>query len=63
MTLLQPSARPWVRSIAVEAPEEELTGCNTRAELAYIERLWQQRRRYELMLSGVSMIAPPERPQ
>ncbi|OCP24176.1 MULTISPECIES: bifunctional UDP-N-acetylglucosamine diphosphorylase/glucosamine-1-phosphate N-acetyltransferase GlmU [unclassified Ensifer] len=46
------------RAIAVEAPEEELTGCNTRAELAYIERLWQQRRRHELMLSGVSMIAP-----
>ncbi|PTM95023.1 bifunctional UDP-N-acetylglucosamine diphosphorylase/glucosamine-1-phosphate N-acetyltransferase GlmU [Mycoplana dimorpha] len=46
------------RATAVEAPEEELTGCNTRAELAFIERLWQQRRRAELMLSGVSMIAP-----
>ncbi|WP_018239711.1 bifunctional UDP-N-acetylglucosamine diphosphorylase/glucosamine-1-phosphate N-acetyltransferase GlmU [Ensifer sp. BR816] len=46
------------RAIAVRAPEEELTGCNTRAELAYIERLWQQRRRQELMLAGVSMIAP-----
>ncbi|TCN30247.1 bifunctional UDP-N-acetylglucosamine diphosphorylase/glucosamine-1-phosphate N-acetyltransferase GlmU [Sinorhizobium americanum] len=46
------------RAIAVEAAEEELTGCNTRAELAYIERLWQQRRRQELMLAGVSMIAP-----
>jgi len=46
------------RAIAVEAPEEELTGCNTRAELAYIERLWQQRRRHEMMLAGVSMIAP-----
>lgn len=43
---------------AVEAPEDELTGCNTRADLAFIERLWQQRRRTELMLSGVSMIAP-----
>ncbi|WOS64310.1 bifunctional UDP-N-acetylglucosamine diphosphorylase/glucosamine-1-phosphate N-acetyltransferase GlmU [Sinorhizobium fredii] len=46
------------RAIAVKAPEEELTGCNTRAELAYIERLWQQRRRHELMLAGVSMVAP-----
>lgn len=46
------------RTVAVQAPEEELTGCNTRAELAYIERLWQQRRRHELMLAGVSMIAP-----
>ncbi|MBB4064807.1 bifunctional UDP-N-acetylglucosamine pyrophosphorylase/glucosamine-1-phosphate N-acetyltransferase [Gellertiella hungarica] len=46
------------RVVAVDAPEEEMTGCNTRAELAVIERLWQQRRRNELMLSGVSMIAP-----
>ena len=45
-------------AIAVEAPEEELTGCNTRAELAVIERLWQQRRRHEMMIDGVSMIAP-----
>ncbi|QRM55526.1 bifunctional UDP-N-acetylglucosamine diphosphorylase/glucosamine-1-phosphate N-acetyltransferase GlmU [Sinorhizobium sp. BG8] len=46
------------KAIAVEAPEEELTGCNTRAELAFIERLWQERKRLELMLDGVSMIAP-----
>ena len=46
------------RVTAVDAPEEELTGCNTRAELAVIERMWQNRRRQELMLSGVSMIAP-----
>ncbi|HUH49268.1 MAG TPA: bifunctional UDP-N-acetylglucosamine diphosphorylase/glucosamine-1-phosphate N-acetyltransferase GlmU [Mycoplana sp.] len=46
------------RATAVEAPEEELIGCNTRAELAFIERLWQQRRRTEMMLSGVSMVAP-----
>lgn len=43
---------------AVDAPEDELTGCNTRAELAVIERMWQVRRRNDLMLSGVSMIAP-----
>ena len=46
------------RAIAVDAPEDELTGCNNRAELAVIERMWQQRRRHELMVSGVSMIAP-----
>ena len=46
------------RAVAVEAPEEELTGCNTRAELAVIERLWQQRRRHQMMIDGVSMIAP-----
>ena len=46
------------RAVAVDAPEEELTGCNNRAELAVIEKLWQHRRRHELMISGVSMIAP-----
>ena len=46
------------RAVAVDAPESELTGCNNRAELAVIERLWQERRRHELMLSGVTMIAP-----
>ena len=46
------------RAVAVDAPEVEMTGCNNRAELAFIERLWQERRRHELMLSGVTMIAP-----
>lgn len=44
--------------VAVDAPESELTGCNNRAELAYIEKLWQERRRHEIMVSGVTMIAP-----
>jgi bifunctional UDP-N-acetylglucosamine pyrophosphorylase/glucosamine-1-phosphate N-acetyltransferase len=46
------------RAVAVDAPETELTGCNNRAELSVIERIWQERRRHELMLSGVTMIAP-----
>jgi bifunctional UDP-N-acetylglucosamine pyrophosphorylase/glucosamine-1-phosphate N-acetyltransferase len=46
------------KAIAVEAPETELTGCNNRAELAMIEAIWQKRRRHEMMVSGVSMIAP-----
>ncbi|RCW24943.1 UDP-N-acetylglucosamine pyrophosphorylase /glucosamine-1-phosphate N-acetyltransferase [Ciceribacter lividus] len=46
------------RAVAVDASEEELSGCNNRAELAHLERLWQQRRRHEIMLSGVTMIAP-----
>ncbi|MFN4206791.1 MAG: bifunctional UDP-N-acetylglucosamine diphosphorylase/glucosamine-1-phosphate N-acetyltransferase GlmU [Agrobacterium albertimagni] len=46
------------KAVAVDAPESELTGCNNRAELAGIERLWQERRRHELMVSGVTMIAP-----
>lgn len=44
--------------VAVDAPEAELAGCNTRAELALLEASWQQRRRHEVMLSGVSLIAP-----
>ncbi|OLP53804.1 UDP-N-acetylglucosamine diphosphorylase/glucosamine-1-phosphate N-acetyltransferase [Rhizobium rhizosphaerae] len=46
------------RAVAVRATEEELGGCNTRAELAFLESLWQARRRQALMLSGVSMVAP-----
>ncbi len=44
--------------VVVDAPETEVAGCNNRAELAVLERLWQDRRRHELMLSGVTMIAP-----
>lgn len=46
------------RVVAVDAPEWQVMGCNNRAELAAIERVWQERRRHQLMLSGVSMIAP-----
>ncbi|WP_117191172.1 bifunctional UDP-N-acetylglucosamine diphosphorylase/glucosamine-1-phosphate N-acetyltransferase GlmU [Rhizobium terrae] len=46
------------RVVAVDAPETEVAGCNNRAELAVLEKLWQERRRHELMVSGVSMIAP-----
>ncbi|MGR6465465.1 bifunctional UDP-N-acetylglucosamine diphosphorylase/glucosamine-1-phosphate N-acetyltransferase GlmU [Rhizobium sp. PAMB 3182] len=46
------------RTSVVDAPETELAGCNNRAELAMIERFWQERRRHELMVSGVTMIAP-----
>jgi bifunctional UDP-N-acetylglucosamine pyrophosphorylase / glucosamine-1-phosphate N-acetyltransferase len=44
--------------VAVDAPETEVAGCNNRAELAMLEKHWQERRRHELMISGVSMIAP-----
>jgi bifunctional UDP-N-acetylglucosamine pyrophosphorylase / glucosamine-1-phosphate N-acetyltransferase len=46
------------RAMAIKAPEDELAGCNNRAELAYLEQLWQQRRRHDIMVSGVTMIAP-----
>ncbi len=44
--------------VSVQAEESEVIGCNNRAELAEIERIWQQRRRRELMISGVTMLAP-----
>jgi bifunctional UDP-N-acetylglucosamine pyrophosphorylase / glucosamine-1-phosphate N-acetyltransferase len=44
--------------VAHEAPEEEVLGVNTRVELARVESIWQARRRTELMLAGVTMLAP-----
>lgn len=44
--------------VAVELDETDVLGVNTRVELAVCEQLWQQRRRTELMLGGVSMQAP-----
>jgi bifunctional UDP-N-acetylglucosamine pyrophosphorylase/glucosamine-1-phosphate N-acetyltransferase len=44
--------------VVVDAPEAEVAGCNNRAELAALEKTWQERRRHELMISGVSMVAP-----
>lgn len=43
---------------AVEADEEDALGVNNRAELARAEAIWQERRREELMLAGVTMLAP-----
>lgn len=43
---------------AVEADEEDALGVNNRAELARAETIWQNRRREELMLAGVTMLAP-----
>src|SRR5690606_11621276 len=43
---------------ATEAPYESILGINTRLELAEAESVWQMRRRRELLLSGVTMLAP-----
>ncbi|MEM1376728.1 MAG: bifunctional UDP-N-acetylglucosamine diphosphorylase/glucosamine-1-phosphate N-acetyltransferase GlmU, partial [Pseudomonadota bacterium] len=43
---------------AVEAPEEQVLGVNTRVELAEAEAIWQSRQRRHWLLAGVSMIAP-----
>ncbi|WP_439272811.1 bifunctional UDP-N-acetylglucosamine diphosphorylase/glucosamine-1-phosphate N-acetyltransferase GlmU [Pseudochrobactrum sp. HB0163] len=44
--------------IAIEVPVENVIGINNRAELAEAENLWQARKRREVMLSGVTLIAP-----
>jgi bifunctional UDP-N-acetylglucosamine pyrophosphorylase/glucosamine-1-phosphate N-acetyltransferase len=44
--------------VAMEADEAEILGVNNRAELARAEHIWQQRRRAELLASGVGMQAP-----
>jgi bifunctional UDP-N-acetylglucosamine pyrophosphorylase/glucosamine-1-phosphate N-acetyltransferase len=47
------------RSAAViETAAEEVTGVNSRAELAALELAWQQRRRLQAMDDGVSLMAP-----
>ncbi|MFN3171275.1 MAG: bifunctional UDP-N-acetylglucosamine diphosphorylase/glucosamine-1-phosphate N-acetyltransferase GlmU [Hyphomicrobiales bacterium] len=40
------------------ADEADLAGVNNRADLAFVEAEFQRRRRHELMLSGVTMLAP-----
>jgi bifunctional UDP-N-acetylglucosamine pyrophosphorylase/glucosamine-1-phosphate N-acetyltransferase len=39
-------------------PFEQLLGINNRVELAEAEAIWQNRKRREMMLAGVSMIQP-----
>ena len=45
-------------AVASETSVESALGINSRAELAEAEQVWQQRRRRQLMLSGVTMLAP-----
>lgn len=44
--------------VAIEVEGTSVLGVNTRVELAEVEALFQTNRRRELMLAGVSMIAP-----
>jgi bifunctional UDP-N-acetylglucosamine pyrophosphorylase/glucosamine-1-phosphate N-acetyltransferase len=45
-------------SAVVEAPEEEVMGVNSRAELARAEAVWQRRRREHVMDEGVTLADP-----
>ncbi|MCV3241596.1 bifunctional UDP-N-acetylglucosamine diphosphorylase/glucosamine-1-phosphate N-acetyltransferase GlmU [Mesorhizobium sp. ZC-5] len=44
--------------VATEASYENVLGINNRAELAEAETIWQNRKRREMMLGGVTLIAP-----
>ena len=44
--------------VATETDYDNVLGINNRAELAEAEKLWQQRRRREMMLSGVTLLDP-----
>ncbi len=43
---------------AIEVPVDNVIGINNRVELAEAETIWQQRKRREMMLAGVTLIAP-----
>jgi bifunctional UDP-N-acetylglucosamine pyrophosphorylase/glucosamine-1-phosphate N-acetyltransferase len=45
-------------SAVIETDPHEVAGVNSRAELAEVEALWQQRRRARAMADGASLIAP-----
>ncbi|MGK2285171.1 bifunctional UDP-N-acetylglucosamine diphosphorylase/glucosamine-1-phosphate N-acetyltransferase GlmU [Pedomonas sp. V897] len=45
-------------SVVVETGEDEVAGVNSRVELAAVEQVFQTRRRREMMLEGVTLIAP-----
>ncbi len=43
---------------ALEVPVDNVIGINNRAELAEAENIWQNRKRLDMMLAGVTLIAP-----
>jgi bifunctional UDP-N-acetylglucosamine pyrophosphorylase/glucosamine-1-phosphate N-acetyltransferase len=45
-------------SAVIETDPHEVAGINSRAELAEVEALWQQKKRARAMADGVSLIAP-----
>lgn len=47
-----------LKVIAIEVPEDETLGVNDRVQLAEVEEIWQDRKRIELMKTGVGMEAP-----
>lgn len=46
------------KCVAVRGSETEVLGVNSRIELSVAEQVWQQKRREEAMLAGVTLFAP-----
>jgi bifunctional UDP-N-acetylglucosamine pyrophosphorylase/glucosamine-1-phosphate N-acetyltransferase len=46
------------RAVVIETDADEVIGINSRAELAYAERRWQDARRLQAMADGATLIAP-----
>lgn len=44
--------------IAMQVDKEETLGVNNRAQLAEVENIWQNRKRLEMMMEGVTLTAP-----
>ena len=49
---------PGATSAVIEGEAEEVAGVNSRAELAAVEAIWQQRRRAAAMRDGATLVAP-----
>ncbi len=47
-----------LKVVAYEVSSQSVLGINNRAELAEAEAIWQARRRREMMIAGVTLIAP-----
>ncbi|MHB2265365.1 bifunctional UDP-N-acetylglucosamine diphosphorylase/glucosamine-1-phosphate N-acetyltransferase GlmU [Aliihoeflea sp. PC F10.4] len=47
-----------LKVVATVADEESVLGVNNRVQLAEAEAVWQKRKRREMMLSGVTLVAP-----
>lgn len=52
------AAAEGLASVVLEGSADEVVGVNSRAELAQAEKLFQARRRDELMAAGVTLVAP-----
>lgn len=52
------AAKRSKKVVALKADFEEVLGVNTRVELAQCESIWQDRRRHQLMVNGVTLQEP-----